>query len=116
MDIKPSLFTMVEFFAFAERFVSEYGIGASIRFEISASSLSGRHLVTTDANINRDMTPPCRASRFVFTKDTTVEDFRATWEELAAQAMKRFSDIFPDTSTSIETMRYWVEKFKHRDF
>jgi hypothetical protein len=116
MDIKPSLFTIAEFFAFAQRFVGEYGVGERIHFEIRATGINGRHLVTTDGNINRDMTPPCRASQFTFTKDMTVEEFQATWEELAAKAMKRFSDIFPDTATTIETMQGWVERFNHRQF
>jgi hypothetical protein len=116
MDIKPSLFTIVEFFAFAQRFVGEYGVGELIRFEIRATGINGRHLVTTDGNINRDMTPPCRANQFTFSKNIAVEKFQATWEELAAQAMKRFSDMFPDTATTIETMQGWVERFNHRQF
>jgi hypothetical protein len=62
------------------------------------------------------MTPPCRANQFTFTKDMTVEKFQATWEELAAQAMKRLSDIFRDTATTIETMQGWVERFNQRQF
>jgi len=116
MDIKPSLMTIAEFFAFGERWVGEYGVGERVHFEIRATGINGRHLVTTDGNINRDMTPPCRANRFSFTKELTAEELQATWEELAAQAMKRLSDIFPDTATSIETMQGWVERFKHRRF
>ena len=116
LDIKPSLFTVAEFFSFGERFVGEYGVGERIHFEIRATGINGRHLVTTDGEIDRDMTPPCRANRFTFTKEMVVEEFRAAWEELAAQAMKRFSDVFPDTATSIETMRDWVQRFKQRRF
>lgn len=116
MDIKPSLLTIAEFFSFGERLVGEYGVGERVHFEIRATAINGRHLVTTDGNINRDMTPACRANRFSFTKELTAEEFRATWEQLAAQAMKRFSDVFPDTSTTIETMQGWVERFKHRNF
>ncbi len=116
MDIKPSLLTIAEFFAFAERFVREYGVGERMHFEIRATAINGRHLVTTDGSINRDMTPACRANQFTFTKDSTVEEFQATWKELAAKAMKRFSDTFPDTATSIQTMRYWVDRFHHKGF
>lgn len=116
MDIKPSLLTIAELCAFGERFAREYGVGERFHFEIRATGINGRHLVTTDGNINRDMTPPCRANRFTFTKELAVEEFQATWEEIAAQAMKRFSDIFPETATSIETMQGWVERFKHRRF
>lgn len=116
MDIKPSLLTIAEFFAFTERFVNEFGVGERIHFEIRATSIKGRHLVTTDTNINRDMTPSCKAHQFSFTREMSVGELQATWRELAAQAMKRFSDIFPDTATSIETMRDWVERFCHRNF
>jgi hypothetical protein len=116
MDIKPSLLTIAEFFSFGERFVGEYGVGERVHFEIRATAINGRHLVTTDGNINRDMTPACRANHFSFTKELTAEEFQATWEQLAAQAMKRFSDVFPDTATTIETMQGWVERFKHRNF
>ena len=116
LDIKPSLFTIAEFFAFGERFLGEYGVGAQVHFEVRATGISGRYLVTTDASINRDMTPPCRANRFVMTEKTTVEKFQATCEQLAAQAMKGFSDMFPETSASIETMQGWVQRFKHREF
>ncbi len=116
LDFKPSLLTIAEFFAFSERFIEEYGVGERFLFELKATSISGRRLVTTDTRIDRDMTPPCRASRFAFSKELSVEEFRSNWEELAAQAMKQFSDLFPDTNTSIQTMRYWVERFKHRQY
>ncbi|MCC9602870.1 ATP-binding protein [Stieleria sp. JC731] len=116
LDVKPSLLTIAEFFAFAERFVGEYGVGERVSVQVRATSINGRHLVTTDGNINRDMTPECRANQFTFTKLLSVEEFRATWEELAAQAMKRFSDIFPDTMTTLDTMEDWVDRFKHRQY
>lgn len=116
LDVKPSLFTIAEFLAFAERFIGEYGVGERVSVQVRATAINGRHLVTTDGNINRDMTPECRANRFTFTKQLSAEEFRATWEELAAQAMKRFSDIFPDTMTSLETMQGLVERFKHRQY
>lgn len=116
MDAKPSLFTIAEFFAFAGRFVEEYGTGEQVHFEIRGTALTGRRLVTTDPNIDRDMTPPCLASQFVYTKAASVEEFQATWETNCAQAMKRFSDLFPDTDTSIETMQGWVQRFKQRKF
>lgn len=116
LDVKPSLFTIAEFLAFAERFIGEYGIGEHVFVQVQATAIHGRHLVTTDSNINRDMTQECRANQFTFTKQLSIEEFRATWEELAAQAMKRFSDIFPDTMTSIDTMRGWVERFRHKQY
>jgi hypothetical protein len=116
LDVKPSLLTIAEFLAFAERFIGEYGVGERVSVQVSATAIKGRHLVTTDGNINRDMTPACRASQFTFTKHLSIEEFRATWEELAAQAMKRFSDIFPDAMTTLETMQGWVDRFKHRRY
>jgi hypothetical protein len=116
LDVKPSLFTIAEFLAFAERFIGEYGVGERISVQVRATAINGRRLVSTDGNIDRDMTPECRANQFTFTKQLSVEEFRATWEQLAAQAMKRFSDIFPDTMATLETMQGWVERFKHKRY
>ena len=114
IDFKPSILTIAEFTDFAQRFTSEYGFGEDIHFEIEATSVNGRQLVSTNGKINFDTKPPCRASRYLYTKDISVADFQATWKELAAQAMKRFSGMFPETSVAIETMRDWVERFSHR--
>lgn len=114
LDFKPSLLTITEFTDFAQRFASEYGVGEDIHFEIRATSVNERQLVSTDGKIRFDLKPPCRANQYLYAKDISVADFQATWKELAAQAMKRFSGMFSETSVGIDIMRDWVEHFSHR--
>lgn len=116
INFKPSMVSIVEMLMFAARFVEEYPTGESIHVVLRATNLSNRKLATTDFNINLSHAEQCRARVFKMSKHIQVEEFRAEWEKIAAQTMKRFVDLFPGPQVSIETMLDWIRKFKNRQF
>jgi hypothetical protein len=116
IDYKQALFTITEIFMFLTRFIQEYGAEDSIQLTIKATALSGRKLATTDFLIHLPKPEPCRAQSFEFTKRIGVEEFRAEWEDLAAQTMKRFVELFAGPADTLKVMRGWVQKFKDRQF
>lgn len=116
INFKPSIVTIVEMLMFVARFVEEYPTGENIRIVLQATDLSNRKLVTTDFNISLSDPEPCRARLFEVNKHMQVEEFRSEWEQIAAQTMKRFVEMFPGRQVQIETMLGWIQKFKARQF
>lgn len=116
LDFKPSIFSITEMFLFTVRFVEEYGLGEEVQVILQANSLAGRKLVTTDLDINLNRDEPCRASLFHFQKALPIEELRAEWQPICADAMRRFVELFPGLDVELKTMLSWIEKFKNRQF
>jgi hypothetical protein len=45
-----------------------------------------------------------------------VEEFRAEWENICAETMKRFVELFSGPNVELKTMHTWLKKFKERTF
>ena len=116
LDFKPNIFSMTEMFMFVTRLIQEFDSGEQVQIHLQATSLVGRKLVTTDFNLNLRDPEECRAHVFDFKKDLPVEELRAEWEVICAEAMKRFVDLFPGRRAEIKTMASWIEKFKNRQY
>jgi hypothetical protein len=118
VDYKPSIYQIVELFAFLIRLVEEYETGEAIVFEVKATNLAGRVLLSTDRNIDLHFrfAEPCRASTFDVRKQMSSEELRAGWERICAATMKRFTDLFPSQHIGEDTMVGWIKKFLERKF
>ena len=108
--------TFIEFFMFMGRFASAYQPGEMVRYELAASSLQGKVLVSTSPRvpIGYGVPEPCRAKEYRLQATVAAEELRSSWEDRCAQAMKRFFQLLPDHQVSVETLRNWVDRFKER--
>lgn len=113
-----SMWQFCKFFMFMARFAGAYEPGEAMRYELAATSIQGRKLVSLspDVMIGYRAPEPCRAKEYRFGETLVAEELRANWEDRCAQAMKQFYQLFPDHQISLETLRQWVERFKERRF
>jgi hypothetical protein len=116
LDFTSNIFRICEMFMFIVRFVEEYGPGEVVAVDLRATCLSGRKLLTTDFRLFWRPTDPCRSQLFEFAKRVSVEELRADWELMCAEAMRQFVELFPGPRIGIETMVGWIQKFKKREF
>jgi len=118
LEFRTNLMRIYEMMLFASRFAEEYWPGERIEMVLRATGLAGRKLVTSDMKIFIRRPEECRAATFEFKKNLGVEEFRAEWEDICADAMKRFVEYFPSIGGRVElsTMRNWVTRFKNREF
>lgn len=110
--------TVVEFFVFQSRFVEAFGPGQDIHFSLKVGPLAGRKLVALswDITIGYGAPEPCRAPFFSFDKTIDAETLRTSWEQICAEVLKQFVELFPNHRISQETLLKWVEKYKTRQF
>jgi Putative DNA-binding domain len=117
IDFKPAIFAITEMLLFAARLVEEYEPGEEVALFLRATSLSGRTLVTTDFdNILLPDAEPCKARLFQAERKVPVEEFRAEWETVCAETMKRFVELFPGPHIELKTLQGWIKRFKERQF
>ncbi|QDT24415.1 helix-turn-helix domain-containing protein [Gimesia chilikensis] len=118
IEFKLNMDLVIEMFMFIDRFIEEYELGGDFDLSFVADSLSGRKLVCRDSQINfshRDP-EPCRANRFEIVKQFRIEEFRAEWESICADTIKRFFEYFPNSNITKEVILGWIERFKRREF
>ena len=118
IEFKRNMNIVIEMFMFIDRFIEVYELGGDFVLSLVANSLSGRKLVCRDSQINfshRDP-DPCRANRFEIVKQFRIEEFRAEWESICADTIRRFFDYFPYSNITKEVILEWVERFKRREF
>ena len=116
ISFKASLSTIIETMMFTSRFIQVFDSNEMFEFELVASSLRDRRLVTTDGNISLDMKEPCRAGSFRFNESMSTTEFQASWELKCVDAMKRFVDFFAGSPIERSTLELWLERFKNRQF
>ncbi len=116
IDFKSNLFRICEMWMFVVRMVEEYDLGESVFFDLRATNLAGRRLLTMDHNIDLFPMDECRASSFEMTKQVSAEELRADWERMCAEAMRQFIELFPGSHLSDQVMLAWIQKFKNREF
>jgi hypothetical protein len=113
VEFEWSMGTIVEFFMFMSRFVQEYTPGEDVEYEVTASPLSGRRLVSTNPEIFREVPTPSRAKEYRYGKSLLMEELRANWKEECAIAMTKFFELLPSDHGYIQrsTLRQWVDRF-----
>lgn len=116
LDFKRNLAVIIEFFVFLSRYAHNIEVGEVLAFEISASPLVGRQLVSADGRVQLDPTDQCRSERFRYKKAITAEKLRAGWEAECVKTLHGFFELFPGHHISKETLANRVEQFKNRQF
>tara|TARA_R110002111_G_scaffold100976_6_gene156487 strand:+ start:46689 stop:48023 length:1335 start_codon:yes stop_codon:yes gene_type:complete len=118
LDFTSNIYIVAELFMFLSRLVEEYESGEEVTISLNADSLAGRILESRNprVSVNHGNPEPCRANSFEFTKRITVEEFRAEWENICADALKRFFEYFPDVNIRNDILLKWVNRFKNREF
>jgi len=117
LDYTSNIYDVAELFMFLSRLVEEYEPGEEIIIYLNADSLAGRKLVSRNprVSVSHGNPEPCRAHSYEFSKRITVEELRAEWEMVCADALKRFFEYFPDTNIRKDILLKWVERFKNRE-
>lgn len=108
------MYSIVEMLMFAGRFVEEFDPGEDTVVVVRATSLFGRVLLTTQhGGLVGDR---CKARGFETTKRMSAQDYRVEWENVCADALKRFLELFPGEGVELGTVLGWIERFKERRF
>jgi hypothetical protein len=110
--------TVVGFFMFLSRFVEEFGPGQEIHISFKVGPLAGRKLVALSPDIAMGYGAPeaCRAPFFTFDRTIDAETLRTGWEQICAEVLKEFVELFPNNRISQEMLLSWVEKYKTKRF
>jgi hypothetical protein len=116
LDWTMSIRQIFEMTLFASRLAEEYQPGEAFMFNIQATGIAGRKLASAP-RISWEESEECKARTFEYSLTRPVEEFRAEWREIAAEAMTRFVRLFPHPyglKVQETTMRDWVQKFEGR--
>ena len=115
LDFTSHVYLMIEFFMFMSRIASELTPGEEIVYEIDATQLAGRHLLSLNPRHDEGFSNVCHASKYQERRSVTIETLRANWEEECAQCMADFFQLF-NTRITTNTLHGWIERFKERRF
>ena len=108
---------VIEFFMFMSRFCHEYQAGEEIVYDISASPLVNRVLVSVNPRIHMiQQQAPCRGNVFLRKRTVPVEYLRSTWEDECAKTLFRLFELLSSRPMELSTFQKWIERFKNRTF
>jgi len=117
MEFQWNMAHVIEFFMFMSRFCHEFDPEEEVVYEVSASPLSNRSLVSLNPRVRLfRVEPPCRAVCFRRVQTIAVGTLRSAWEDECVRTLQRFFEFFGSERTSVESLQKWVEQFKSRTY
>lgn len=115
IHFEPNIYQVAEIFLFMSRFAHSFEPGEKLIFELAASPLKGRYLVS-DSAIRWALIPPgpCNEHEFRFKRTVGVEELQANWKEQCAKVLLRFFELFAGQQITKKVIMDRIDRFENR--
>jgi len=115
-EFQVNMFRIIEFFWFMSRMAHALGPDESVVYDMAATGLRGRHLVTLNSGIYMFPYDVCQAPEYRRHRELPSPHLRAAWEDECVDALSDFFMLFAGDRMKGETLREWVTRFKDGKF